>query len=337
MAALQRATLGVINAAGLGVGCACLAAAVLALAGRLILAFDVLSHFAPLWFLGGLASLLCGAVLARGSARRRSIAVGALASVAAALLMAPEILRPRSAPAAADATDRIRLIQFNAWELNREPVAAAEWIAAQKPDIVVIEELTPTLHAALVRCGFIYQRGMTLEMAIFSRIPPGPEPFIVPLADWPILPEFARESFLAPGGRGVFHVVAVHFRWPTEPEAWWRALRMTEFLNLYDPDRLIVAGDLNLTPWSSTLRRFDRGVGVERRDRGMPTWPARVAVDGLQFETPAYLPIDHVYAGADWRTIMVRRGPSMGSDHYPLIVDLALAPRAAGSRLPASP
>ena len=40
------------------------------------------------------------------------------------------------------------------------------------------------------------------------------------------------------------------------------------------------------------------------------------------------LPIDHVYAGPGWATVSVERGPSIGSDHYPLVVILApVAPR----------
>ena len=38
-----------------------------------------------------------------------------------------------------------------------------------------------------------------------------------------------------------------------------------------------------------------------------------------------FLPIDHVYAGRDWRTVRVQRGPRLDSDHYPVIVRLAPA------------
>jgi endonuclease/exonuclease/phosphatase (EEP) superfamily protein YafD len=151
---------------------------------------------------------------------------------------------------------------------------------------------------------------------------------MVPPADWPLLPEFARASFAAPGGDGIFSLVAVHLRWPTRPNAWRQTLRLADFLHLYDGDRLILVGDFNLTPWSFTLRQLDHRVGLERRDRFLPTWPVKVSVDGRAYATPAFMPIDHVYAGAAWRTVSVRQGPSMGSDHYPLVVDLALTPQA---------
>jgi endonuclease/exonuclease/phosphatase (EEP) superfamily protein YafD len=256
------------------------------------------------------------------------ITVGLLGFVAAAVLMSPEFVRRRSAPAAADAAARVRLIQFNAWELNREPEAAAGWIDGERPDVVAVEELSPAFRAALERRGFRGERGLNEGIAIFSRSARVHEPFMVPLADWPLLPEFARASFTAPGGHGAFSLVAVHLRWPTKPHAWRQTLRLAEFLDLYGSDRLILVGDFNLTPWSFTLRQLDHRIGLERRDRLSLTWPARVSVQERQYSTPAILPIDHVYAGSAWRTVRVRRGPSMGSDHYPLVVDLALAPRA---------
>ena len=70
--------------------------------------------------------------------------------------------------------------------------------------------------------------------------------------------------------------------------------------------------------------------GYKLRDRVLR--PAKVAVLGRVYATPAFMPIDHVYAGAAWQTIMVRRGPSMGSDHYPLVVDLGFGPNWAQAK-----
>jgi endonuclease/exonuclease/phosphatase (EEP) superfamily protein YafD len=323
----------VINDLILALGCACLAAAVLAQCGRVARPFDVLSHFAPLYLLGSLGCALWGAVLAGGATGRCLLAVGAFGAVAAAILIAPEMLRPGGPHAPPAAARRLRLIQFNAWALNRDAALAAEWIASQKPDVITVEELMPPLRAALRAQGFHEQRGNIPSIAIFGRVVPLPAPFMAATADWPVPPEIACATFRAPGGEGVFDVVAVHLAWPTAPGAWPQALRMAEFLNLYETDRLIVAGDFNLTPWSFALRQLDRRLGIGRRDRALPTWPARVSVRGRFYDTPACLPIDHVYAGSAWRTVAVRRGPSIGSDHYPLIVDLALT-RQAGQRQP---
>jgi endonuclease/exonuclease/phosphatase (EEP) superfamily protein YafD len=96
-------------------------------------------------------------------------------------------------------------------------------------------------------------------------------------------------------------------------------------LSGYPADRLILAGDFNLTPWSFTLRRIDRQWGLERRDQALFSWPARLG-DRARWAWPIpALPLDHVYAGRAWRTISITRGPRLGSDHYPIIARLALA------------
>jgi endonuclease/exonuclease/phosphatase (EEP) superfamily protein YafD len=83
---------------------------------------------------------------------------------------------------------------------------------------------------------------------------------------------------------------------------------------------MILTGDFNATPWSASLRRTDAALALTRRDRALPTWPARVL--GRSWPLPI-LPIDHVYAGPGWATVKVERGPAFGSDHYPLVVILA--------------
>jgi len=315
---------GLLTAAAYLVAAVCLTGALLAQGGRFSSRLDIFCHFAPLWLTGAFLTGVWGIVIERGAARGLLLAIAAGGVVAAGALMARELTRPAPATAPPTGRDGLRLIQFNAWGLNRDPQAVADWIADQKPDVVAIEELTPALHAALTRHGFIYQQGMTLSVAIFSRVPPGSGPFIVPAAYWPILPEFARAAFPAPGRDGTFDVVAVHLAWPTNPRFWRQALHLADFLDLYAPDRLILAGDFNLTPWSFSLRRLDGRLGMQRRDRALASWPANLSVGGRLYPSWAWFPIDHVYAGPAWRTVAVRRGPSLGSDHYPLVVDLAL-------------
>ena len=58
----------------------------------------------------------------------------------------------------------------------------------------------------------------------------------------------------------------------------------------------------------------------------LPYW-ARIAEEfGLSLEvvnlavdpTFSFMPLDHVYSGANWRLVNFRRGPRTGADHYPL-------------------
>ena len=126
--------------------------------------------------------------------------------------------------------------------------------------------------------------------------------------------------------QGPFTVVGVHYTWPfpAGPQQ-QMTLRLADVLEDFPKDRLIVSGDFNSTPWSFSLRRQDRLFGLERRTRALASWPAG-RFSRLRISMPfPVLPIDHVYAGDGWRTVSVKRGPKLGSDHYPVVVTLAPA------------
>ena len=85
--------------------------------------------------------------------------------------------------------------------------------------------------------------------------------------------------------------------------------------------RLIVVGDFNLTPWSFTLKRQDKALRLRRWTRALASWPAGKFSRIMAAPAP-FLPIDHVYAGSDWRAVRIERGPALGSDHRPVVVTL---------------
>lgn len=86
-------------------------------------------------------------------------------------------------------------------------------------------------------------------------------------------------------------------------------------------DPVVLMGDLNTTSWSRTFQSLLR-VGRLRDSRvgfGLqPSWPAWLPA-------PLRIPIDHCLV-TDGVVVRARRlGPLVGSDHRPVIVDLALA------------
>ncbi|HEY5649843.1 MAG TPA: endonuclease/exonuclease/phosphatase family protein, partial [Acidimicrobiia bacterium] len=84
--------------------------------------------------------------------------------------------------------------------------------------------------------------------------------------------------------------------------------------------RRIVAGDLNATPWSSSFRRLVANADLVNSQRGY----------GLELTFPSdasplvQVPIDHVLHSDGFRVVDRRLGPALGSDHFPVVVDLAL-------------
>ncbi|PLR33027.1 endonuclease [Chimaeribacter californicus] len=102
----------------------------------------------------------------------------------------------------------------------------------------------------------------------------------------------------------------------------------------------IVTGDLNDVAWSRTTRLFMKVSGLldPRRGRGMfNTFHAGIPC--LRW------PLDHVFHSRDFTLVRMQRLPYIGSDHFPILAELALNPRvgrlqqpielAAGDRLEA--
>jgi endonuclease/exonuclease/phosphatase (EEP) superfamily protein YafD len=95
-----------------------------------------------------------------------------------------------------------------------------------------------------------------------------------------------------------------------------------------------VVGDLNVTPWNAAFRHLQRDGGLVSSQHGFglqPTWPTAASlapwppVPGLP--APLRVPIDHLLHTPDLVAVDRRLGPSLGSTHRALEVELA--PRRA--------
>jgi endonuclease/exonuclease/phosphatase (EEP) superfamily protein YafD len=96
-------------------------------------------------------------------------------------------------------------------------------------------------------------------------------------------------------------------------------LALTQFV-LSERGPLIVAGDFNMAPWTDKLKTFTSLTGLGRYNTFCPTWPMRwrnLAVLPL-------LPIDNVFSSPQFARLAVETGPRLGSDHRPVIADIAL-------------
>lgn len=301
----------------------CAGAAVAAQQGRTSLRWDILAHFAPIWFAGALAAALVALIAFRGLSRWLILAMGLVGIVAAGSLMAPEFTRGAGPHASADAPNPLKIIQFNVWSHNSEPQATVDWIAAQHPDIVILEETTPDFRRLVeARTGW-RSACRDCEVMIYSRLPMakgyvGAGPVVGPLA-----------HAVFEGAQGPFDVVGIHDAWPTDGADQQRQeARLARVLAELPRERTIAVGDFNSTPWSFSRRSWDKTFGLPRRDRALFSWPAGV-ITARRIRVPfPILPIDHVYAGSGWATVSVTRGPKLGSDHYPVVAILApAAPR----------
>ena len=85
----------------------------------------------------------------------------------------------------------------------------------------------------------------------------------------------------------------------------------------------VVAGDLNDVAWSPTSELFIRLSGLldPRRGRGL--------FNSYNARNPIFrYPLDHVFHSNHFRLVELRRMPSIGSDHFPMLVELSYEPSA---------
>jgi len=297
----------------------CMLCLLAGMAGGVSVACDFLNNFMPIWLGIGFFSSLFAMAAAHRGIRRWSLGGVLIFTALTFWLLGPEIwARVSTQP---DDAVGLRIVQFNAFKDNRVPDAAAAWVIAQRPDIVLLEEALNNGKRVreLLSEAFPYQVSCVSDMrcstVILSRHRPlasgglargDPENRGGTSAAW------ARFA----GPRGNFLVVAAHFQrpWPFGDQVAAR-LEIAEFLAGQTPaarDLAILGGDFNLTPWSAAMRYQDQLFAMPRLSRARPSWPVGMAV----------LPIDHIYAGREWRLGRMTTGPALGSDHYPLLVTL---------------
>jgi endonuclease/exonuclease/phosphatase (EEP) superfamily protein YafD len=298
------------------------AAALLGQLGRWSLAWDVLNHLAPIWLAGSLAGAALG-LMVRGRGRWLVCGLCLAGATAAASTIAPEYLRDTGRTAPTD-VQGLKIVQFNGWFGNPQVGRVMAFLQEEDPDIVVLQEVSPPVRAALRRQRTWAMSCPGCEVVILTKR----RPFAVA--------RIGTATRVRLHGRdGDFTMIGVHNAWPTDADQLIQEARLAALLTEEPAATTIVAGDFNSTPWSFARRRWDRAFGLIRRDRGVASWPTG-RLPGLDAPTPIpLLPIDHVYAGDRWATKSVRRGPrGIGSDHYPLIVTLSagVANDGAGHR-----
>ncbi len=295
----------------LAIAVTCALAAGLAQLGRRSLVWDVLAHAAPFYLGGGLIAL-AAALLFHDRYRTFGLISGLAAVIAAGLLMAPEYLR-ETGPAAPRSAPTIKVIQFNIWGGAGGVERPAAWLAAERPDVVIVEETNRQVLDALVQTTGMHLTIGRSNVVILSRDPPVSQVLPIGDADGPM---GMVGAVLRSAGRN-YTVLGVHYPWPTERDRLGQAEPLIRIIRGFPSATTIVSGDFNSAPWSFARQREDRAFGLIRRTRALYSWPAN---RHLPFPI---LPIDHVYAGSGWATVKVERGPNLGSDHYPVVVTLA--------------
>ncbi|MDZ7617898.1 MAG: endonuclease/exonuclease/phosphatase family protein [Patescibacteria group bacterium] len=304
---------GLLTAAG-AVGCA---ATAMGLLGRFWWLLDLMAHF-PVHYALGLVVLAIVLLWAR----RRATAVVFLAFAGVNLaIVSPAYFGKQPAPPAAHLTLRAMLLNVNA---RQGDVARVEQVVRQwNPDILVLEEVSSRWMPALARLAEAYPhtiiepRGDNFGICLLSKLPVVKRE-VVHIGDADVPTILATVDT----GTARLHIVATHPLPPIGREySRWRNEQLEKLPHHIDASQpTLLLGDLNTTPWSHHFRQLIRESGLldSSRGRGIQgSWPSFVP-------SPLRIPIDHVLHSPAVAVVSRSIGPSVNSDHRPVIVDFAV-------------
>jgi endonuclease/exonuclease/phosphatase (EEP) superfamily protein YafD len=221
----------------------------------------------------------------------------------------------------------VRLLLANVEHSNRAYDRLLATVDREKPDVVLLEEVSAGWQDAMGRLRKDYPHYLespqedSFGIALYSRIP------LIAVKKVKLgeagLPSI-EASFRVDGQ--VVRLLGTHPVPPVGGQYFaWRNGQF-EQIAAWAPKQIghvIVLGDLNVTPWSDHFRRLvsESGLWDCRRGFGLNvTWPA--------FFPPLAVPIDQCLVSPEMTVRNFRSCGSIGSDHYPVVVDLLLPPLA---------
>ncbi len=297
------------------------------LLGRQFWLAEILSHFRPQMAFGSVLLV----VLALATRQRLGIALAAAAAIANALPLLPYLEAPGAAAAANDATP-VKILAFNLRGSHADRPGLQRLVAQERPDIVVLTELPREQQHRLDLFNGAF---LSFPLVIFDDV--GSSHDVVIYSSWraletrvdrsvsrrlPVVSADLCAPHHADAAPRCLRLVALHAARPLDGGAPARdaQLDLAGRLAAAAPSgSAIVAGDLNLTPWSPVFAELLARAGLRDSGTGrglVATWLSRFVLFGL--------PIDHVLIGDAFDVRERRIAADLGSDHLPVIVELGL-------------
>ena len=297
--------------------------------GKMHWLFDLVSHFQLQYFI---FFLFCALVFwfANYHARAVIALVFLLATFSNLIPYLPHYNYSASRVSGVEKIEKkspqVRVMFYNMYIANSRYEEIAEVIQVEKPDVLIITEIAQISYTNLEKLlADVYQyryfeTGFPdyFDMAIFSKLP---------ITNFQVH-YLAREKnptldMTVKLGTKSLRVLSAHTRSPMgKDKTEIRNEHLTALANIISgvDGALMVGGDFNITPWSVYFKDFvktSRLIDV-RVGRGLlPSWESRLLWS-------MRIPIDQVLVSRDVRVQNLHTGKAVGSDHLPMILDVAM-------------
>jgi endonuclease/exonuclease/phosphatase (EEP) superfamily protein YafD len=231
----------------------------------------------------------------------------------------------------ADPAETLRIMSVNVLMPNRRAAALLGIIDDARPDVIIALETNAWWQERLDVLERDYPHTMKCPldnlygMHLYSRLPleDGAVQFLVE----DDVPSMHAMLVLRSGRRVRLH--CVHPKPPSPSENPGSSQRDAELIavakSVAECERdtpVVVAGDLNDVAWSATTRLFRKISGLldPRVGRGMYN-TFHASYPFLRW------PLDHLFHSEHFGVVGITRLPAFGSDHFPILVEIAYAER----------
>ena len=233
---------------------------------------------------------------------------------------------PNPVPPGARPPSRLRVLVANVLVDNADPRALIELARRERPEVLGLIEVSDAWVSGLepIRSDYPHRYNDPFDddgrgLALWLRDRPDSVERISPLTPGGLPAIHAVVNFV---GKPL-HLWLVHFVSPFErPEGLPQGGEFAALANLVrrGGGPTLVVGDFNTTDGSPFFGRFVEASGLRDsrlgfgRQGSWPTW------------SPYRIGIDHAFLSADLAVQGRRLGPEIGSDHFPMILDVVPAP-----------
>ena len=238
----------------------------------------------------------------------------------------------------------LTVLSLNTWHEHGDTRRIERYLATAPADVVVLSEFGPNKRHLLANLKSAYPFQVdcadrwACSLALLSRLPfeaAGVGRIALENAQASDMPDFVWAKV----GAGLT-IVGTHLHRPSR-DPWLHERQVSALARLVRniDGPLILAGDLNSSPWSSAFRKLRAVTGLAPASILTPSWPA----------WPLALPqvaLDHILVSPELAVTAAGTGQAVGSDHLPVWAQIDRRPvaferggvpqRRPGSRLAAA-
>jgi endonuclease/exonuclease/phosphatase (EEP) superfamily protein YafD len=281
---------------------------------------DVLANFRAQYVVG-LAALGLIVVMSRW----RRIGYGVLGVAVINLVVVLPLYVGSPAKASLDVPS-VRVMSFNLLSTNESYSEVIEYIETVDPDLVLLHEASRPWEVAIDSAALEYEvirpRSEDLIFGTLVLVR-GEDVRAVSFGFAMANPRAVEIVFTPAGWDSPVSVLATHPLAPTTRERAGLRNAQLEFAGEWAAEQsgaFFVVGDFNATPWSSPFRTLMGAAELHNSQVGFGLQPSFPVESNLLLRVP----IDHLLHGQALEVVDRRLGPALGSDHFPLVVDLQL-------------